>query len=202
MSWFFKLQQRQRLAVASSVLVIAFLLSACAQQYAEVSKKQPRLIGPPGTGLLAAAEQTITKAVHEERGDPLVALGDCLTAIEIASRELRRSPANAAARRDYNFAISRAFEIIGKAKLDPWTKSLTVPGEQGNFMLTYKPDPRPEWNPALYDFTPADQFDVHGKYVTERTTREGIGAPTVAVEREPKAPARVSRRRAFSTALP
>ena len=91
-------------------------------------EKQPRLIGPTGTGLLAAAEQTITKAVHEERGEPLVALGDCLTAIEIASRELRRSPANAAARRDYNFAISRAFEIIGKAKLDPWTKPLTVPG--------------------------------------------------------------------------
>ncbi|HWX18144.1 MAG TPA: alpha/beta fold hydrolase [Chthoniobacterales bacterium] len=192
MSWFFKLQQRQRLAVASSVLVIASLLSACAQQYAEVSKKQPCLAGPPGTGLLAAAEQTITKAVHEERAEPLVALGDCLTAIEIASRELRRSPANAAARRDYNFAISRAFEIIGKAKLDPWTKSLTVPGEQGNFMLTYKPDPRPESNPALYDFTPADQFDVHGKYVTERTTREGIGAPTVAVEREHNKGARES----------
>jgi len=192
MSWFFKLQQRQRLAVASSVLVIASLLSACAQQYAEVSKKQPRLIGTPGTGLLAAAEQTITKAVHGEHGEPLVALGDCLTAIEIASRELRRSPANAAARRDYNFAISRAFEIIGKAKLDPWTKSLTVPGEQGNFVLTYKPDPRPEWNPALYDFTPADQFDVHGNYVTERTTREGIGAPTVAVEREHNKSARES----------
>ena len=56
----------------------------------------------------------------------------------------------------------------------------------GEFVLTHKPDPRPEWNPALYDFTPADQFDVGGKYVTERTTRDGIGAPIVAVEREPK----------------
>src|SRR6266478_7626916 len=52
------------------------------------------------------------------------------------------------------------------------------------FVLTYKPDPRPEWNPALYEFTPADEFDVGGKYVTERTTRDGIGAPIVAVEKE------------------
>jgi pimeloyl-ACP methyl ester carboxylesterase len=49
-----------------------------------------------------------------------------------------------------------------------------------------KPDPRPEWNPALFEFTPADQFDVRGKYVTERTTRDGIGAPVVATEREAK----------------
>jgi pimeloyl-ACP methyl ester carboxylesterase len=59
-----------------------------------------------------------------------------------------------------------------------------VPTADGEFMLTYKPDPRPEWNPALYEFTPADEFDVGGKYVTERTTRDGIGAPIVAVERE------------------
>ena len=54
----------------------------------------------------------------------------------------------------------------------------------GEYVLTHKPDPRPEWNPALYDFTPADQFDVGGKYVTERTTRDGIDAPIVAVEWE------------------
>jgi hypothetical protein len=59
-----------------------------------------------------------------------------------------------------------------------------VPGREGEFVLTHKPDPRPQWNPALYDFTPADQFDVKGTYVSERTTRDGIGAPAVAVGRE------------------
>src|SRR5204863_1758459 len=166
-----------------SVVVAALVLAGCAQ-YAEVSEKQPRLLGPPGTGLLASAEQAITKAMREERAHPLAALGDCLSALETASRELRRAPADAAALRDYNFALSRVFEIIHDAKLDPWTKPLTVPGERGEFVLAHKPDPRPEWNPALYDFTPADQFDVHGKYVTERTTRAGIGAPIVAAERE------------------
>ena len=104
--------------------------------------------------------------------------------------ELRRDPADATAIRDYDFAIARIFQIIHDAKLDPWTKPLTVPGAQRDFLLTHKPDKRPEWNPALYEFTPADQFDVGGKYVTERTTRDGIGAPIVAVQREPNKNAR------------
>ncbi len=128
----------------------------------------------------------MTKALHEEHAKPLVALADCLTALQAASRELERDPTNATAVRDYNFGIARIFQIVHEAKLDPWSAPLTIPSPAGDFALTHKPDPRPEWNPALYEFTPADEFDVGGKYVTERTTRFGIGAPIVAVEREPK----------------
>jgi pimeloyl-ACP methyl ester carboxylesterase len=132
----------------------------------------------------------LDKAIREHRSQPLKALSHCLDALESTSRELRRDPANATAIRDYDFAIGRVFQIIQDDKLDPWTKPLSVPAAQGDFVLTHKPDPRAEWNPALYDFTPADEFDVHGKYVTERTTRDGIGAPIVAVEREPNKNAR------------
>ena len=59
-----------------------------------------------------------------------------------------------------------------------------MPAAGGEYMLTRKPDPRKQWNPALYDFTPADQFDVQGTYVAEHTRKEGIGAPIVAVGRE------------------
>jgi hypothetical protein len=76
------------------------------------------------------------------------------------------------------------FQIHQLPGVDPWTQPLRVPGNDGEFVLTHKPDPRPQWNPALYDFTPADQFDVRGTYVTKRTTRDGIGAPVVAVGRE------------------
>jgi len=139
---------------------------------------------PPGSGRLAIAEQNLTRAMHEERAKPLVAMGDCLEALQSASDELKRNPRSATAVRDYNFGVSRIFQIIQDAKLDPWTQPLSVPTVQSEFVLTYKRDPRPEWNPALYEFTPADEFDVGGKYVTERTTRDGIGAPIVAVERE------------------
>ena len=122
--------------------------------------------------------------MHEERAKPLAAMGDCLEALQSASDELKRNPTNTTAVRDYDFGVSRIFQIIHDAKLDPWTQPLAVPTARGEFVLTYKPDPRPEWNPALYEFTPADEFDVGGKYVSERTTRDGIGAPIVAVERE------------------
>jgi len=122
--------------------------------------------------------------MHEERAKPLAAMADCLEALQFAVDELKRNPGNTIAVRDYNFGVSRIFQIIQDTKLDPWTQPLTVPTTGGEFVLTHKPDPRPEWNPALFEFTPADEFDVGGKYVTERTTREGIGAPIVAVERE------------------
>jgi pimeloyl-ACP methyl ester carboxylesterase len=173
-----------RLRLLLCVLASALILPGCASRYAEVWHKEPRLTGPPGSGRLATAEQTLTRAMHEERAKPLAALGDCLEALQSASEELKRNSGNATAVRDYNFGVSRIFQIIRDAKLDPWTQPLNVPTARGDFVLTHKRDPRPEWNPSLYEFTPADEFDVGGKYVTERTTRDGIGAPIVAVERE------------------
>jgi pimeloyl-ACP methyl ester carboxylesterase len=171
--------------VLLGTLGAALILNSCVTgPYAEVWHKRPQLIGPPGREPLATAEQQLTRAMHEERPQPLVAMGDCLVALQLSSDELKRNPANATAIRDYNFGVSRIFQIIHDTKLDPWTQPLTVPSAHGEFVLTHKPDPRPEWNPASYDFTPADEFDVGGKYVSERTTRAGMGAPIVAVERE------------------
>jgi pimeloyl-ACP methyl ester carboxylesterase len=160
-------------------------LTGCATApYAEIRHKRPQLTGPPGSGRLATAEQSLTRAMHEEQAKPLTAMADCLEALQSASEELKHNPENGTAIRDYNFGVSRIFQIIHDTKLDPWTQPLAVPTASGKYVLTYKPDPRPEWNPALFDFTPADEFDVGGKYVTERTTRDGIGAPIVAVEKE------------------
>jgi len=171
--------------VLLGILGTALILSGCATgPYAEVWHKRPQLIGPSGSEPLATAEQQLTRAMHEERAKPLLAMADCLIALRVSSDELRRNPANTTAARDYNFGVSRLFQIIHYTKLDPWARPLTVPTANGEFVLTYKPDPRPEWNPALYEFTPADEFDVGGKYVSERITRAGIGAPIVAVERE------------------
>jgi pimeloyl-ACP methyl ester carboxylesterase/predicted GNAT family acetyltransferase len=53
-------------------------------------------------------------------------------------------------------------------------------GANGEFTLTWKRDPRPEWNLALYDLIPADELDFKGTYVKDHVTKEGIGAPLVA----------------------
>ena len=181
-SYLVAINMRANLCVFGSALILA----GCASPYVRVSRVNPQLTGAPGVGSLAAAERAMAKAMHEEHAKALVALADCLTALQAESRELERDPGNAIAVRDYNFGIARIFQIVHEAKLDPWSAPLTITDPAGDFELTHKPDPRPEWNPALYEFTPADEFDVGGKYVTKRTTRFGIGAPIVAVEREPK----------------
>ena len=165
---------------------LSAIVGCTSSPYAEVSRRNPRLEGPPGSGKLAVVEQSLTKALHLEQSQPTVALGDCVDALSSASEELKRDPKNATAIRDYNFGVSRIFQIIKESKIDIFSKPITVPTSHGDFVLSHKRDPRPEWNPSLYDFTPADQFDVNGKYVTERTTRPGLGAAIVAVEREPE----------------
>jgi hypothetical protein len=166
------------------VLIAAGALAGCGT-YSEVREIRPVFRPmPAGTGTLVKAEAEIENGLRQDRRAPIAALDEYLAAAKTAEDELHRDPRDAAAKRDYNFAVSRIFEIIHNAKLDPWTKPVEVSGNYGDFVVIHKPDPRPEWNPALYDFTPADQFDVRGRYVTQHTVRAGIGAPIVAVERK------------------
>ena len=169
----------------------AYALGSCAT-YSSVSERRPRFIPFAGRGPLASAAKYIVQAMRIDRRDPLVALSEYMSAAETALDQLKRNPSDEAARNTYNFAVGRIIATIRDAKLDPWTRPLPVPANGGEFVLTHRPDPRPEWNPALYDFTPANQFDVHGTYVTERTTRDGIGAPVVAVGREVNKEARAT----------
>src|SRR5437879_8391069 len=151
--------------------------AGCAQ-IAVVSEKRPAPL-PPSSGADQIATQTINRALIEERKQPIVALGAFVAAARDALHQLDRNPANAEARRDYNFAVARIFTVVRDAKLDPWTQPVRV-GANGEFTLTWKHDPRPEWNLALYDLIPADELNFKGTYVKDHVTKEGIGAPLVA----------------------
>lgn len=165
-------------------LATALALAGCAQ-YASVSEERPQFRPVRATGgALVSVERRIVNALREEKREPLVAMGELLAAAETAAQQLVRNPSDVATRDTYNFAVARVFSTIKQARLDPWTHPLRVPSPDGEFVLTRRPDSRKAWNPALYDFTPADQFDIHGTYVTERTVRKGLGAPIVAVGRE------------------
>jgi pimeloyl-ACP methyl ester carboxylesterase len=181
-----------RFPQSAVALITACALASCAT-YSKVSERRPSYTPVAGGGgAVANADAEIVKALRLDRRDPLKALGEYITAAQTASLQLQRNPQDEPARHAYNFAVGRIIGTIGAAKLDPWTQPLRVPASGGDFLLTHKPDPRPQWNPALYTFTPADQFDIHGTYVTERTTREGIGAPLVAVGREVNKDARTT----------
>ena len=175
---------KPRSAVSLFTVSAALALAGCAQ-YASVSEKRPEYHPLRSVAsALTSVEHGITTAMREERRNPLVAVGDYLSVAQAAAAELERHPADTAARDDYNFAVARVLGTIKQAKLDPVSKPLRVPAKGGDYVLTIRPDPRPQWNPALYTFVPADEFDVKGKYVTEHTRKDGLGAPLVAIGRE------------------
>src|SRR5881398_1680806 len=163
-----------RLIAAGTCLAF---FAGCAQ-IAVVSEKRPAAL-PPGSGANQVATQAIDSALAEEKKQPIVALGGFIAAARDSLRQLDRNPANAEARRAYNFAVARIFTVVRDAKLDPWTQPMRV-GANGEFTLTWKRDPRPEWNLALYDLIPADELDFKGTYVKDHVTKDGIGAPLVA----------------------
>ncbi len=178
----------------SKILLLALsacvLLGSCAR-LATVRERRP-VLQPIRTtvGAMVLVGQELRKAIKDGDREPLAGLGGCLTAAQGALAQLEKDPHDKEARDTYNFALSRAFGLIKTAGLDPWTRPLTVPTPQGPMTLTRRPDARKAWNPALYEFTPADQFDVDGLYVHERVTKEGLGAPLVAVGRKENTDAR------------
>jgi pimeloyl-ACP methyl ester carboxylesterase len=171
-------------------IVSALALVGCVS-YSKVSQRRPDFHPvPAGVGALADAESAIQQALRQDRNRPLVALGKYIRALKASWQQLTENPHDSVARRDYNFALGRVLATIHDAKLEPWKQPVVVPAEDGEYVLAHKPDPRPLWNPALYEFTPADQFDIKGKYVSRRTTRNGVGAPLVAIGREVRKDAR------------
>ena len=175
---------KPRIALSFLTLSASILFSGCAQ-YASVSERKPQFRPLRSiASSLASAEQSIAGALRKESKEPMAALGEYLAAAQAAAQELDRNPSDAAARTDYNFAVARVVGTLKRAKLDVVSHPLSVPSSSGGYVLSIKPDPRPQWNPSLYTFTPSDQFDVKGQYVTERTRKEGLGAPLVAIGRE------------------
>jgi pimeloyl-ACP methyl ester carboxylesterase len=170
-----------------SMATVCALLSSCAH-YATVKERHP--IFHPVSATLGALEKQIVAANERSKRDPMAALGDYLLAAEEASKELSRTPNDMVARDSYNYAVARILSTIQAAKLDPWTKPLTVRAQGGDFTVTHRPDARKNRNPGLYEFKPADQFDIDGEFVKERKTKGGIGAPTVAIGREVNADAK------------
>jgi hypothetical protein len=162
-------------------LLACLTLSSCAR-YATIAEKRPQF-RPIRTavGALLSVEKDLIDVTNHSKREPMEALGKCLAAAQTAQAELERNPNDEEARNAYNYALSRVFMIIHDAKLDPWTKPLAVRTANGTLELTHRRVADKKWNPALYDFTPSDQFDVGGVFVKEHITKDGLGAPLVAI---------------------
>ncbi len=163
---------------------VALCLCGCAD-YAAVKERSPVLrFASSLSAEHVSLRQRIEEAARLRKSRPLAAIGDYLAAADAAAKRLQTNPDDDVAREAYNFALARVIGTLKDAKLAPWPQPLQVPAANGGYTLTCKRDRRPNWNPAMYVFTPADQFDVRGKYVSERMTKPGVGAPLVAMGRE------------------
>jgi pimeloyl-ACP methyl ester carboxylesterase len=163
---------RIRLLAAGASLALA----ACSP-LARVDRHRPEW--PPSTG--ASAGRQIEVTAKSNSRDPHAAIGGYLRAAEIAMQQLRKTPGDAASRQAYDFAISRVFSTINEAKLDAWSGPLEVAG----YTLDHRPDRRAMWHAKDYDFVPVDELKIGGKDFREPVRRGGVGAPVIAIRREP-----------------
>ncbi len=181
----------------------AFLLAGCAEKIATVKQTSPRF-GSVGTqkAELAVAERQLHDAQKLEHREPTRALGGYLASAKIASDQLNRQPGDAGARDLYDFAVARCIAVIERAPLDPWNHSLSVPGPDGEYVLTTLRHPGADRNPADYKIIPADTLAIGGTFFDKRIAVAGVGAPVVAVGNEEKSDSRktLASRRLYGTA--
>src|SRR5713226_3620528 len=164
---------------------IAFVLSifawcGCAH-LATVKTTQPRV------PTIAASEDKLTLAKQylsaAERAQPIVALGDDLSAAKLSLQVLDQQPHDSSAQSIYNFSVARAVENVERAKIQPWRHQINVVGDQRSYMLTTPKPVDPEHNPSRYDLFPTDSLKIGGTFFKTRKLVSGVGAPLVAVQR-------------------
>lgn len=170
-----------RAHMAISLATLCLLACVACTGYASISEREP-VFRPLRTALapLAMTQERVSLAVKKSSKDPKEKLGALLLAARDAAAQLKATPHETQARDTYNFTVGRIFDQLNRSQLDPWTQALEVPTAEGPIVLSCRPDPRPNWQAWKYDFTPADRIDLKGSYVTQRTTRPGVGAPVVA----------------------
>jgi pimeloyl-ACP methyl ester carboxylesterase len=164
-------------------IVFALSIFGCCgcAHLAMVKTTQPRVPTVAGSDeKLAVATQKLTAV---EREQPLIALGNDLSAAKLSLSVLEQRPSDSSAQSIYNFSVSRAVENVERANLQPWRQVTNVPFNQGSFLLTTPKPVDPEHDPSRYDLFPTDSLKIGGKFFQTRSFVKGIGAPLVAVAR-------------------
>jgi pimeloyl-ACP methyl ester carboxylesterase len=171
----------------SNIVLGSLLLAGCSQ-IATVRHVSPQFSETVGIAesQLSEGQRYLIEGRRYERSEPTRALGEYLAAARIASVQLDRQPTDTRARDLYNFAVARCIDVVETAPLDPWSRSLTVKGPDGKYVLTTVRHPGADRNPADYEIIPSDELVIGGTFLQRRVTVEGIGAPVVAIGREEK----------------
>src|SRR5207237_5050915 len=118
-----------------------------------------------------------------EREPPLGALGDDLLAAKMSYNRLIERPDDPSAQKAYNFAVARTVQNIERASLRPWQRPTNVITREGDYILSCPKPVDSAHDPSRYDLIPTDTLNIGGTFFQTPSTRNGVGAPLVAVER-------------------
>jgi triacylglycerol esterase/lipase EstA (alpha/beta hydrolase family) len=165
-----------------TAFVAAVILASCGCAHlATVKTTKPRI--PP----IASSEDELTLAKQHltaaARAQPLVALGNDLSAAKISLNALEQRPNDSAAQRIYNFSVGRAVENLERAKIQPWQHRIDIVNDGSNYTLTTPKPIDSQHDPSRYDLFPTDSLKISGQFFKTRSSVQGIGAPLVAVAR-------------------
>ena len=148
---------------------------------ATVKTTQPRV------PTIAASEDQLTIAKQHlataERAQPLVALGDDLSAAKLSLQVLDQRPHDSSAQSIYNFSVARAVENVERAKIQPWQRKIDIVSDHTTYTLTTPKPVDAAHDPSRYDLFPTDSLKIGGQFFKTSSLMDGIGAPLVAVAR-------------------
>jgi pimeloyl-ACP methyl ester carboxylesterase len=165
----------------ASILAFSGLVVCGCAHLATVKTTQPRV--PTVTASdekLAVATQ---KLIAAERAEPLVALGNDLSAAKISLNLLEQQPNDSAALSIYNFSVARTVENVERAKIQPWQRKIDIVGPTSQYTLTTPKPTDSEHDPGRYDLFPTDSLKIGGTFFKTRSAVKGTGAALVAVSR-------------------
>jgi pimeloyl-ACP methyl ester carboxylesterase len=161
------------------VFALSIFASCGCAHLATVKTMQPRI------PTIAASEDQLTIAKQHlataEQAQPLVALGDDLSAAQLSLNNLDQRPGDSSAQSIYNFSVARAVENVERAKIQPWQHKIDIVGPTSQYTLTTPKPIDPEHDPSRYDLFPTDSLKIGGTFFKTRSAVSGIGAPLVAV---------------------
>jgi pimeloyl-ACP methyl ester carboxylesterase len=170
----------RRIVTSSCLALILFGACGCAH-LATVKTTQPRV------PTIAVREDELMRAKQHlaaaERAQPIVALGDDLSAAKLSLNVLEQRPDDSSAQSIYNFAVARAVENVERAEIQPWQHKIDIANDGSDYTLTTPKPIDSEHDPNRYDLFPTDSLKISGQFFKARAPVSGIGAPLVAVGR-------------------
>lgn len=174
----FSRQAEDTVGMKSRCLIRTFLVGwllvtiGC-KNYAKVRERRPSYEAETPAG------EMIVEGLKHEAKDYLEQMGHYIDAAAVAGAILENDPQDQQARKDYNFAVGRLFEVLHESKLQPWKAPVICRGVDGDWSFTVTHDGKPEHNPSHFRILPADRYQFRGRLVKDRTMKDGLGAPMV-----------------------